>query len=96
MNFLSHVNDYIEDMATFTALTKFIPPNISAKQRYLGLTKFLLSENFHVYGNFSTSLPTLIIRCKLKLMLIFACLVVLYNIILTDSARASTVTDANT
>ena len=51
VNFLSCVNDYIEDMATFTTLAKFIPPNISAIQRYLGLAKFLSSENFHIHGN---------------------------------------------
>ena len=33
-NFLSYVNNYVEDiMATFTTLTKFIPQNISAIQR---------------------------------------------------------------
>ena len=35
-NFLSCVNDYNEDMVTFTALTKiYIPPNISAVQAYM-------------------------------------------------------------
>ena len=32
-NFLSRVNDYIEDMVTFTALAKIIPPNISVIQK---------------------------------------------------------------
>ena len=34
-NFLSCVNDYIEDMATFTTLAKIIPLNNSAIQRYI-------------------------------------------------------------
>ena len=34
--FLSCVNDYMEDVAIFTALVKFIPPNISAIQKLLG------------------------------------------------------------
>ena len=48
VNFLSCVNDYIEDMATFTALAKikFIPPNLSAIQRYLGLQNFYLVKIF--------------------------------------------------
>ena len=40
-NILSCVNDYIEDMATFTALAKIY------STEYL---KFLSSENFVVYG----------------------------------------------
>ena len=36
MNFLSCVNDYMEDMVIFTALVKFISPNISAIQKLLG------------------------------------------------------------
>ena len=54
------MNDYIEDMVTFTAWQKFIPPNIPAIQRYLGLAKFLSSKNFHVYGtSLSESTQTL-------------------------------------
>ena len=40
------VNDYIEDMVTFTALVKFIPVNTSASW----LVKFLSSKNFRLYG----------------------------------------------
>ena len=39
----------IEDMATFTALAKNFLPKFSAIQRYLGLAKFISSENFHVH-----------------------------------------------
>ena len=38
-------------MATLTALAKIYSIEISAIQRYLGLAKFLSSENFHLYGN---------------------------------------------
>ena len=52
VNFLSCVNDCIDYIATFTALAKFIPLNISVIQKVPGLGEFLSREYFrlHVYG----------------------------------------------
>ena len=48
--FLSRVNDYIEDMATFTALVKIYSIKYFCNTKVSGLGKILSSENFHLYG----------------------------------------------
>ena len=50
MNFLSRVNDYIEDMATLTALAKTYSIEYFCNKRCPGLAKFLPSKNLHLYG----------------------------------------------
>ena len=48
--FLSRVNDYIEDMVTFTALAKIYSTKYFCNTKVSGVGKILSSENFHVYG----------------------------------------------
>ena len=49
-NFLSCVNDYIEDMATFTVLAKIYSTKYFCNTKVSGLGKILSSENFHLYS----------------------------------------------
>ena len=55
-NFLSCVNDYIEDMVTFTALAKIYFTEYFCNTKRLA--KFLSSENFVVYGTWSDNFYT--------------------------------------
>ena len=53
-NFLSSVNDYIEDKAIFTTLAKICFTEYFCSTKVAGLAKFLSSKNSVVYGIYST------------------------------------------
>ena len=50
-NFLSCVNDYIEDIVTFTALAKNYSTKYFCNTKVAGLGEIFVKRNFHVYGN---------------------------------------------
>ena len=52
-NFLSRIDDYTEDMATFTALAKIYSSEYFCNARVAGIGESLSSENFRLYGIYS-------------------------------------------
>ena len=50
-NFLSRIDDYTEDMATFSTLTKIYSSEYFCNARVAGIGKILASENFRLYGS---------------------------------------------
>ena len=56
MNFLSCINDYIEDMATFTALVKIYSTEYFCNTKVARLGEIFVKENFHVYGKYKIQL----------------------------------------
>ena len=53
-NFLSRVNDYIEDMVTFTALAKIYSTNYFCNTKDSGIGKIFV-KSFHVYDTLFSS-----------------------------------------
>ena len=49
-SFLSCANEYVKDMAIFTALAKFIPLNIPAC-KVAGLREIFVQSKYRLYGN---------------------------------------------
>ena len=51
-NYLSCVNDYIEDMATFIALVKICSTGYFCNTKIAWLGEFFSSKNFHVHSTY--------------------------------------------
>ena len=68
-NFLSCINDYTEDMATFTALAKIYSSEYFCNARVAGIGEILSSEKFHLHSN----ITYLFMQSKFGWRLNFSC-----------------------
>ena len=54
MNFLFYINDYIEDVVTFTALAKNYSVEHFCNTKVAGLSEIFISENYQLYDTLWT------------------------------------------